>query len=122
MLVCKCNTLIAVSWYLYKIVTQNKLRTRSNLSYLIWLKHLIRSRAVTNWIFFLRTFFSFMRARSDLPPKISTIAIMFLEPIVNEELEAPQRYRPENLDSLCQATGSALTVCPSSLFIWQFPK
>lgn len=28
-----------------------------------------------------------------------------VEPIVNEELEAPQRYRPENLDSLCQATG-----------------
>ena len=31
--------------------------------------------------------------------------LMFLEPKRLEDLELPHRYRPENLDLLCEATG-----------------
>ena len=47
----------------------------SNLLYLIWARHLIRSRAVTNRIFFLQKIPSFLYACatcSVLPSKIST--------------------------------------------------
>ena len=47
-------------------------QVRSNLCYLIWLRHLIRSRAVKNRIFFIRKYvFSCVHNMFELPSNIS---------------------------------------------------
>ena len=88
-------------WYLYQMLTQKQVRTyRRNLCYLISLKHLMRSRTVTNRIYSpKRPLFLLACAKfSELPSNISTLS----------------RIPGQFSDSYCQRIIQGRSFCRSS--------